>query len=105
MKFSLKKKTTLLVVSIALLIGLAALIIFWWGIKSVIMTHYSNKSIELTKTIATTIDSAKVGHIHDAVMDIYNKTENRVKSDQWGTEAFNNYISLYSDIEKSDDFQ
>ena len=104
MNFSLKKKTIILLIAIALLISTVAMIIFRYGINGVIKEQYSNKSIELTKTIATTIDHEKVRNIRDEVMAIYNNTENKVMSDQWGSDEFNEYIAQYSDIEKSEDF-
>lgn len=105
MKFSLKRKTILLIVAIGLLVGLVSVIIYDKGIHSIIQDQYSNQSIDLAKTVAMEIEKDRVLRLQQAVRAIYEQTDKKVYSDQWGTPEFNEYISLYSDIEKTEDFQ
>lgn len=105
MKFSLKIKTIMLIVAIGLLIGFVAVIIYDKGIHDIIQEQYSSQSIGIANTVAVEIEKDRVQRLQKAVTTIYENTENKVYSDQWGTPAFDEYISRYADIEKTEDFQ
>ena len=101
---SLKRKTILLFVAIGLLISAVSILIYAKGISDITKTQYSQQSIDLTKTVAAEIEVDRVERLKNAVKKIYDKTQNVVLSDKWGTPEFNEYIALYKDIEKSEDF-
>lgn len=104
MRFSLRKKTILLIVSIGLLIGVIAVLIYGRGIHDLVRTQYANQSIDIANTVAVELESDCVERLRKAVCDIYENADHVVLSDQWGTPAFEDYISLFSDIEKSEDY-
>ncbi len=71
MRFSLKKKTVLLIVSIVVLTGVVALLCSWRVIHSIVRDQYEEKTVNLSKTIALAVDAEKVRAIRDEVVDIY----------------------------------
>ena len=105
MKFSLKKKAILLIVCIAAMISVLSIVIYDRGILDVIESQYEERSIEIAKLVAVEIDTERLLNVQNAVREIYDQADNRVQSDQWGTPAFDAYISQFSSIEDMDDYQ
>ena len=104
MKFSLQMKAILLIAFLGLLVSIMAILIYGKGIHEIIGTQYAERSIDIAKTVAVELEKERVLRLRDAVKEIYESTENVVLSDQWGTPEFESYISLFSEIEKSEDF-
>lgn len=105
MKFSLNKKTIVLIVSIAALISILAIIIYDKGIQDVIEQQYEERSVDIARLVATEIDTQRLLNVKKAVRDIYDHTENRILSDQWGTPEFEAYVSLYNSIYDMEDYK
>lgn len=105
MIFSLSKKTILLIVCIAVVISVLAVAIYSKGISDVIRTQYEGRSIDIVSALAVYIDPETLTNVRDAVCEIYDRAENKVKSDQWGTPEFEEYIAQYSSIEEMEDFK
>ena len=104
MKKSLKRKTIFLFAAIGLLIGAISILVYAKGVSDITKTLYSQQSIDLTKTVAAEIEVERVERLQKAVKEIYDNAPNVVLSDKWGSPEFNEYIALYKDIEKSEDF-
>ena len=98
MKLSLKKKTALFIIIIAVIVSMFSIAIFNSGIYQVIKTQYEQRSIDVANLVAEEIDADKLEVLKDAVLDIYNKTDDKVLSDQWGTPEFEKYVSNYNSI-------
>ena len=105
MKFSLNRKTILLIVCIAAVISLLSVFIYDKGIGDVIKTQYEERSIEIARLVSLEIDSDKVLTVQKAVREIYDQADNRVMSDQWGSPKFEEYVSLFASVEKMEDYQ
>ncbi len=65
--------------------------------------QYATRADLLAYTVAASINAEDVYNLKQAVNDIYIKSD-PVLSDEWGSDEFNKYMSLYSDIETRDDF-
>ncbi|MBR1707201.1 MAG: diguanylate cyclase [Clostridia bacterium] len=105
MKFSLKKKTILLIVCIAAIISLLAIVIYDKGIHDVIELQYEERSIEITKLVAAELDAGRLSNVQRAIREIYDQSDNKVLSDQWGTPEFEAYVAEFASIEDMDDYQ
>ena len=104
MRFPLKRKITVLIVTVIVLIGAITILTCSTILHNTIEKHYTDYAVDLSRTVAVTVDPQLTRSVRDDVLEIYNKTGNRVSSEEWGTPAFDEYIALYSDIEKSSDF-
>ena len=105
MKFSLNRKAILLIVLIVAIISVMAIVIYDRGIRDVISTQYEERSIEIARLAAAEIDSERLSNVRKKVLEIYDQSENKVLSDQWGTPEFNAYISQFASVEETEDFR
>ena len=104
-RFSLKKKLTVLIVSIILFIIILAGLFFYQGFTDINRTMYVNRSRELSATAAAMMDPQRLKNVRDAVMEIYRATEDRVSTEEWGTPEFDAYLERYADIPRTEDYQ
>lgn len=105
MKFSLRSKTILLIVIIAVIFGTASIVVSSIFINRMIDNSYISRSDEIAHTVAEVVDAEKLAVLKDALLSIYNSTENKVISDEWGSPEFNEYIAHFSGIEEMPEFQ
>ena len=104
-QFSLRKKTILFAVGIAIVVGLLAILIYYRGIQDVINSQYKARSLDIVNLVSLEIDSDRVLHVQTAVRDIYDQIEHKVKSDEWGSPAFDEYIANYAPVAEMEDYQ
>ena len=104
MKLPLKLKVTLMIVMISLLNIIAGVWLYYRGINSIITKEYETRAFDITSAVAATLDADKTKTLRDDVCAIYEKEDKIVLSDQWGTPEFDEYLSHYSAIEKSEAF-
>lgn len=105
MKFSLRKKTILLIVGIATIIGMLSFLIYYQGIRSLTKEQFEKRSVEIASVVAVEVDTDKLTHVRNAILDIYDHSENKVLSDQWGTPEFDAYIAQFASVEGLEDYQ
>lgn len=107
MKMSLRTKTFLLIVSIAIvLIGVAILtsgIIF----SNIIDRQYKDKAVDVGKTVALVIDADKVKAVDDAVMAIYDAIpeDKRVCYSKSGEEGLEEYLARFESVLEMQEFK
>ena len=53
---------------------------------------------KLAASVACVIDADKVEQVRDDVMRIYRATEDKVGSEQWGSDAFEAYSARFSEV-------
>ena len=104
MKGSLRKKSLIIIIISAIVLCGAMIILSYRIVSNLIDNEYNSKALNMSETLAVTIDAEAAGRVRKAVADIYDAAENRVGSDDWGSDAWNEYQALYSDVEKSEDF-
>lgn len=104
MKLPLKAKAILMVVSVGLLIAAAGIIVFDRDITTLTTQEYEERSLDIARALAKTVNAEQVKSLRDAICAIHDAEDEVILSDQRGTPEFNEYISHYSDIENSEEF-
>ena len=104
MRFPLKRKITVLIVAVVISIGAITILTCCSIMYNVIRDHYTDYSIDLSNTVAATVDAELTRSVRDEILEIYNKTDDRVSSEEWGTPEFDAYVARFAHIEKSADF-
>ena len=105
LKCSLKKKLIAVLVFIVVLIISMAVLFSYNIISSINSTMYLSRSKQLSSMSSEMLDSNKVKTIRDRVMEIYNNTDNRVSSEDWGSPEFDEYLHLYDSVSESNEFK
>ena len=105
MKLSLKKKTALFITIIAVIVSMLSIAIFNSGLYMVIKKQYEQRSIDVANLVAQQVDADKLEILRNAVLEIYDKTDNKVRSDQWGTPEFEEYVSNYNSIYDMEEYK
>lgn len=105
MKFSLKRKTVLLIVAVVVLISVISILISRRAVTEMIRKEYSTRATDLAGTIAVSVDTEKVRFVRDAVLSVYGKTDNKISNESWGTPEFEEYAARFQDIENTDVFR
>ena len=101
MKTSLQGKTIVLIILIAVVIGASGLIVSSRFINDLIDDTYKSKANDITHTMAVVIDANDAAHLQDEVRSIFADTEEKVSSEEWGSEAFNAYIGRFAHLEET----
>lgn len=104
MRFPLKRKITVLIVTVIVSISVITLLTCSIILNNTISKHYADYSIGLARTVAVTVDAERTRTVRDQVLEIYRNTDDRVSSEEWGTPEFDAYVARYAEIEKSADF-
>ena len=104
MKRSLRTKTVFLIVLIAFILSAVSTVVSTQVIRRYIDTTYQERAVDISETIAAVLDVEKTAALKNAVMSIFNATDEKVFSDAWGTPEFDAYIALYSHLEQSEEF-
>lgn len=104
MKFSLRKKTVLLISLMMLTMCVVGILSNRGFIRDMIGNHYADDSHTIAVTAASIIDEKMVAKLLEQVLDIYNKTDKKVTSDEWGTPEFDAYMANYTAIEETPEF-
>ena len=105
MRFSLRRKTALLIVLIAIVLSGTAIAVSGNIIKKMIDSQYQSKANDIADTLALTIDAENTKLVVCSVKEIFDATENRVGSEDWGSPEFNAYIDLFSQVEEEESFE
>lgn len=107
MKFSLKKKMIVLIVTTLFLACGAAVMMSARMINDLVKEQYYNRSVNVCKTMAFSIDAEKAARLRDAVMEIYETIDpqDRVNSEEWGTPEFDAYLAKFASIQEMEEFQ
>lgn len=102
---SLKIKLTIGVILICFLIGLLAIFSVSRIASNIIDKEYSDKAEQISQAVVTTLDPYEVRELTDIVMDVYYDVDEIVPSSEWGSDAWNDYMSNYEGIEDLPLFQ
>ena len=105
MKHSLRAKTAFLIIVTTVILGTASILISSRALRKVVDDSYRTRARDVANTTAAVLDTDKAASLKDAIMAVYHATEEKIRSDEWGSEAFNAYIDRYAAIEQTEDFQ
>ena len=97
---SLKVKLTIGVIFVCALVGLVAIASVNRIASDIVDKEYKDKAEQIAEAVVTTIDPADVSNLKDAVMEAYRGIDNVVPSSEWGSDAWNEYMSNYDGIEE-----
>ena len=84
MKTSLQGKTIMLIIVIAVVIGASGLIVTSRFIDGIIDDTYKNKANDIAHTMAVVIDAGDAARLTEEVRAIFNDTEEKIGSEEWG---------------------
>lgn len=105
MKFSLKKKATVAMICITLIICSFTLVVINKSINDVIRVMFWNQSTGIVNLISSEIDTARVGRVQEAVLEIYRGTEHDYQGHQTEDAKYEAYLALYAPVEDMEDYQ
>ena len=106
MKFSLRKKTILMITGIALIISLVSIFSSRKGVTDIVRLQYSSKAEDLADTAAGLIDIDDVRSVRDATLAVYDQVDqqSRISNEEWGTPALSEYNKRFSAIESMPEY-
>ena len=104
MKFSLRKKTVLLISLLMIVLCAVGTLANSRFISAMISDHYADDSRAIADTVAAVIDAGQVKRLRDQIVGIYKVSDPKVRSDKWGSPEFEDYLSGYAKIEDQPDF-
>ena len=104
MKFSLRTKTVLLIILTAAIIGIAGTVISSQTLNQVVDDSYRSRATGVANSVAAVLDTQKAKALKEAVMAIYDATDEKVTSDDWGSPEFDAYMARFAEIEKTEEF-
>lgn len=105
LKMSLKQKFIILVIIFATLLSGVALWISSRTISNMVDESYQNRANEIAATVARVIDAEAAQSLSDRIMAQYHATENKVSSEEWGSDEFNAYIAEFEHYRDSDEYK
>jgi len=97
---SLRVKISLGVILICFLIGMLAIYSVFTIASNIIDKEYSDRAEQISEAVVNTLDTGDVRELTDAVMDVYSSVDEVVPSTEWGSDAWNEYMSNYEGIEE-----
>ena len=104
MKFSLRSKTIILVIVIAVILGAAGVLVSRHYINRLVDDAYKNRANEITNTVSVVLDPEQAAVLKNALLAIYHDTDEKVLSDDWGSPAFDAYIANFADLENTPEY-
>jgi diguanylate cyclase (GGDEF)-like protein len=107
MRHSLKHKVVLLIVIIALFLSVGSIVVSVRTVSNIIQSNYEKEATNLSRTAASLIDAEALDRLRVATEKIYNSLDpkERVSSEDWGSDAFNEYVSNFEDLAKTEDYK
>ncbi len=105
MRKSLRAKTFALIILISLALSLAGIIVSGRFIQRIVDDFYRNRADDIAHTVAVTLDAGKTESLAEKLMAIYDTVDQKVSSDEWGSDAFNDYIACFSELEETEEYQ
>ena len=96
---SLRVKLSISIVFICLMIGLPAILLISRIAKDIVDSEYTSKAEQVSKAVVHTLNVGNVKLLTDRVMETYRSVDTVVPSTEWGTDAWNDYMSHYEGID------
>ncbi len=100
MKASLSVKTIIMTVVFALALGVVEIVVSSNIINKVIEKQHMNKGNEIAASLAVVVDPDECKVLKESIEKIYNSIpkDERVGSEDWGSDAFNEYVAKYDSV-------
>lgn len=106
MRFSLKHKAVLIIIALALVLSAISIIVSVRFVSNIIRNNYEKEATNLSRTVAAVVDAGAVERLRDATKAIYDSigADRRVPSDEWGSDAFYEYLSNFEALSETEDY-
>ena len=104
MRFSLKKKTTLLIVSIVLLVSAVSLICCNRVTSQIVQRQFMGKAASLAQTVTTVVNTSQVRELRESVGQIYQTAEEKIPMETRGITAYDAYMSRFQEVQRLPSF-
>ena len=104
MRLPIRSKTIILIIAFALALNCVAAVLFWRVISNSDDRRYKQQAEELAATVAAVVDAEMFERVRDKVLAIYDASPEKVLSDEWGSDAWNDYMRPFVPVERSGDF-
>lgn len=107
MRYSLKSKAIALIIVLALILSALSIFVSVRFVSNIIRDNYETESARLSQTAANVVDAEALARLKAETKQIYDSipAEERVSSDDWGSDAFNKYISYFEGLSGTDDYK
>ena len=103
-KLSLSTKMSLQITMAILLLCLLLELITSSLVNSQIDKEYIGRAVSLSKTVGVTLDKEATKALIDEVMSIYSSVDNKVGTENMGTDAHDQYISNFASVSSSPNY-
>ena len=103
-KLSLSTKMSLQITMAILLLCLLLELITSSLVNSQIDKEYIGRAVSLSKTVGVTLDKEATKALIDEVMSIYSSVDNKVGTENMGTDAHDQYISNFASVNSSPNY-
>ena len=104
MKYSIRLKAIIMIIVFTFVLITLSTGMYARVIVNLTAAQYSGRADNLSKTTAEFVDAEKVATLRHNVEVIYNSIENKVFSDRWGEDDWNEYIANFNEIQNSEEF-
>ncbi len=96
---SLKAKLSIGIVFMCFMIGFTAILLMTRIAKDIVDSEFTSKAEQVSKAVVHTLEVGDVRILTDKVMKTYRQLDEVVPSTEWGTDAWNEYMSNYEGID------
>ena len=104
MKFSIRWKAIIMIFIFAFVLITLSTGMYARVIVNLTRNQYGERAEDLAKTAREFVDVEEIKKLRENVEAIYNATDNKVFSDRWGEDDWNEYVANFKDIETSEEF-
>lgn len=101
----MRVKTIILIVSFSLVLMLAAMIYFDYSSSKRNKEYYKNTATTLSATVSEVIDVDNFKNVKEDINSIYKTIDNKVTSDDWGSDAWNKYQEHFNSIKEKQSYK
>ena len=105
MRKSLRAKAIILIALVALAVGVTCIFVSSFFIQRIVNEFYSDRANDIAHTMGAVLDEEKAGLLAGKMLAIYEAVDEKVSSDDWGSDAFNEYIANFSELEQTNEYQ
>lgn len=107
LKFSLKKKTMIVMIIAFAITGIISIFLFSRATDDIIHSEYYTHCTDLSNTVAHSIDVDQVIAVKNEVLDIYRKLDpsEYIDSDHDDEPAYEDYLNHYSHVEDMEEYR
>ena len=103
-RFSIRAKTIIMIVVSALILVETAVAYFAIVTNKTSQEDFKKLATSLSNTVAVVIDSDKVVNLKNQIKSIYDASENKPTSEEWGSDEWNDYIAQFDEVAASAEY-